>query len=317
MKMLLKVMIICLLFLYGSINTYATVDKEFKFDYNAGYRIDNLQWTIAGDMAGNNPNILSELTFEDLNIIQGEILISKELTDRLYFSGDLKLGFIVRGSNQDSDYLGDDRTQEFSRSNNDCNGNAVFDISGALGWALIPKSEKTKNFRLSSLFGYAFSCQNLLMTDGYQTIRIDPYTGIPGETGPISGLNSTYKAYWNGFWIGLNLEKEIKSKVKLFWGFEYHLVDYRGEGNWNLRNDFDHPKSFVHIADGVGEVLNTGFSWTIKDDYQFVMIVSVGNWKTDDGIDKTYFSDGTIISTRFNKANWDTNSVMISIRHLF
>lgn len=317
MKRITSLLFVLVLLLWFKIDVYATEDKEFKFDYMAGYRIDNLVWTIAGDMSGNNPNILSELTFSDLKIIQGEILITKSLTDKLYLIGDLELGIIINGKNQDSDYLGDNRTREFSRSYNDCNGNAVFDISTALGYYLIPKSESTKGFSLSGLIGYGINSQNLLLTNGYQALWIDPDTGTPGETGPISGLNTTYKAYWTGFWIGLNLKKEIKDKIQLIFGYKYHDIDYTGEGNWNLRSDFEHPKSFEHEAEGTGNVINAGIHWNIKNSYQFKVVYSLGEWETSSGIDKTYFSDGSIIKTQFNGANWDTNSIMISIRHIF
>lgn len=264
-------------------------------------------------MSGNNPNILSELIYEDLNIIKGEIKITKKITQKLHFNGDFNLGFITQGSNQDSDYLGNDRTQEFSRSDNDCNGNAVFDISGALGWDFL----NTSIARVTGLIGYSVHSQNLLMTNGYQTLYIDPYTGEAGKTGPFDGLNTTYKTFWYGLWTGLKLEKDIKSKVKIFCEYEYHIVDYYGEGNWNLRKDFDHPKSFTHKASGDGQVLSLGLNYLYKNNFQLTIKLNQGNWTTDKGIDKTYFTDGETIKTQFNEANWDTKSIMISIKHLF
>lgn len=289
-----------------STKTYANEDFEFKFNYYGGYRIDNLQWTIAG--IDNNPNILSELIFENLNIIQGKIQVTKKLTPQMYFNGDLNLGLIIKGSNQDSDYLGNDRTQEFSRSNNDCNGNAVFDISGALGWHLL-----NTDVILTGLIGYAINGQNLLITNGYQTLYIDPDTGAVGEPGPINDLNTTYKAFWNGLWIGFRLES--KSKQKLFCEYEYHIIDYYGEGNWNLRSDFAHPKSFSHEASGHGQVISLGTTF-LNNQYQFIICFNLGNWETNSGTDKTYFSDGTTIKTKFNGANWDTKSLMISFKYL-
>ena len=45
-------------------NIALTFETEFVF--SAGYRKDELDWNIAGNINGNNPNILSELTWEDL-----------------------------------------------------------------------------------------------------------------------------------------------------------------------------------------------------------------------------------------------------------
>ena len=35
-----------------------------------GYRADDLDWNIAGDINGNNPNVLSELTWDDVKSYQ-------------------------------------------------------------------------------------------------------------------------------------------------------------------------------------------------------------------------------------------------------
>ncbi len=43
---------------------------EVGLELTNSYRIDNLNWNIAGDLYGNNPNILSELTWTDLKIYQ-------------------------------------------------------------------------------------------------------------------------------------------------------------------------------------------------------------------------------------------------------
>ncbi|MGD8383733.1 MAG: hypothetical protein PVJ11_16445, partial [Syntrophobacterales bacterium] len=43
---------------------------EVEIGLSAGYREDEFDWNIAGNSSGNNPNILSELTWEDLQIFQ-------------------------------------------------------------------------------------------------------------------------------------------------------------------------------------------------------------------------------------------------------
>ena len=100
----------------------------FNFGLLAGYRIDQLDWNIAGNNAGTNPNILSELTWKDLEIYQVQFKPSVTLGNshrggvRYHLRGMLGWGSIVDGSNQDSDYAGDNRTLEFSRSNNSAGG---------------------------------------------------------------------------------------------------------------------------------------------------------------------------------------------------
>ncbi|UCG08955.1 MAG: hypothetical protein JSV83_10030, partial [Desulfobacterales bacterium] len=50
--------------------TKASFRIESEVAVGNGYRRDELDWNIAGNINGNNPNILSELTWEDLEIYQ-------------------------------------------------------------------------------------------------------------------------------------------------------------------------------------------------------------------------------------------------------
>ena len=43
---------------------------ETELSVTGGYRTDDLDWNIAGDINGNNPNIISELTWDDLESYQ-------------------------------------------------------------------------------------------------------------------------------------------------------------------------------------------------------------------------------------------------------
>ena len=44
--------------------------RDASLDLSAGYRVDQLDWNIAGTISGTNPNIISELTWSDLEIYQ-------------------------------------------------------------------------------------------------------------------------------------------------------------------------------------------------------------------------------------------------------
>ena len=46
--------------------TRKSLPIETEFIMTGGYRKDNLDWNIAGDTTGNHPNILSELTWDDV-----------------------------------------------------------------------------------------------------------------------------------------------------------------------------------------------------------------------------------------------------------
>ena len=106
---------------------------ETTFDLSAGYRTDSLSWSIAGDNNGHYVNILSELKWSDLTIYQLKLSNRTVIQERFLLRGHLDFGVVRSGSNRDSDYDGDDRTLEFSRSINGVSGNDVWDGSIGIG----------------------------------------------------------------------------------------------------------------------------------------------------------------------------------------
>jgi len=171
-----------------------TFPIEINGSLQTGYRRDQLNWNIASEISGSTtPNILSELSWTNIEIYQfktkGEVL----LNDLFVFDGVLSYGEIYDGDNQDSDYSGNDRTLEFSRSNNKADSGNTFDITGAIGVKVPMKKidilTKIDQVDLTVLGGYSYHEQNLEMTDGSQTIPL---------TGTFSGLESRYETAWNG-----------------------------------------------------------------------------------------------------------------------
>lgn len=280
---------------------------EASLDFSAGYRTDKLDWSIAGDTSGENPNILSELTWKDLNIYQVKTDAKLILDKRLRIEGSYGYGWIYEGENQDSDYLGDNRTYEFSRSNNNTEDDNVSDWSIGVGYQFqldnVDYLTSTKAM-LAFLGGYSQHEQNLKITDGFQTFP---------ALGAFDGLNSTYQAQWKGPWLGAEIEG-AQDKIIGFLRFEYHWADYSGEADWNLRDDFAHPVSFAHTADGTGSIISFGTGYNIDTNWLIYLKADVQNWKTEAGLDRTFFADGTTIDTQLNSVNWKSSAVMIGIK---
>jgi len=123
-------------------------------------------------------------------------------------------------------------------------------------------------------------------------------------------LDSSYDAEWQGPWIGLDLRFKSKKlttfahRFETYLTYEYHWADYHAEADWNLRDDFAHPKSFKHDADGNGWKFGTGFNlwfhrnWALNFNYDYQ------DWSTDSGNDKVFFSDGSTAKTKLNEVNW-------------
>ncbi len=263
---------------------------------SAGYRQDDVNWTIAGNIGGQSPNILSELKWNNLEIYQfqgrGRVDIAKWAALR----GTFDYGWVFNGSNQDSDYLGNNRTSEFSRSNNNSDQGSVVDLSAGIGYPFrfLPDSY---DLRVTPLGGYSYHEQNLTITDGFQTIP---------RTGSFGGLDSEYQTRWRMPWVGLDLSLKSSPKFTFFGTAEYHWGRYQGTGRWNLRTDFSQPKSFRHRAIAKGITGSLGVAYALTKRWDLFTGIEVQKWHTDPGIDTTFFSDGTTSDTRFNRANWNS-----------
>ena len=281
---------------------------ETDFTFDAGYRVDNLDWNIAGDTSGNNPNVLSELTWDSVESYQVKVQGNIVWPNVIALRGYANYGWIFDGDNQDSDYQGDNRTFEFSRSNNSTDEDYVWDASLAIGYPL--RFGHTVVGTMTPLLGYSHHEQNLNITDGNQT--------IPG-LGPFPGLDSSYDTEWEGPWIGFDLRFRAQDiatfahRFEPYFTYEYHWADYHAEANWNLRDDFAHPKSFEHDTDGNGWKIGAGFNLWLHRNWSLNFNYDYQDWSTDGGTDKVFFSDGSTAVTKLNEVNWTSYALSLGV----
>jgi len=286
--------------------TSTAADLSGELTVGISQRHDNLNWSIAGSTV----NVLSELKWESMSITQlqtaGEIRLNN---DRL-LRAKLGYGVIYSGTNQDSDYNGNDRTQEFSRSFSNAGGD-VLDGSISLGKRLrLLESSGRNGFYLTPFVGMSMHRQNLKMTDGVQTLSVAPYA-IP--LGPFPGLDSSYDANWLGPWLGAEAMIESERGWIAKASVEYHLIDYSASANWNLRADLAHPVSFRHTTNGEGFVMSLGASYPFGKNWKLDFILESLNWNTRNGSDQVFLADGTVGHMRLNAVNWDSTAIHIGI----
>lgn len=283
-----------------------STDKTFEVFLSVGYRKDKLNWNEASE--NGSVNIMSELKWENLNIVQ------LSATAKLYFYFDwslhakLNYGSINSGSNQDSDYNGNNRTLEFSRSNNKGGGD-VGDASLGLGRTIRLFNNVGENFlAVTPLFGLSIHQQNLTMTDGYQTLTTTG-TGL----GPFYGLNNSYDAQWQGPWVGIETLLQTGGNWSLSATAEYHWADYTAQANWNLR-----PLSFTHTAQGQGLLLAVGASYLVSKDTSVNFSVNSQQWHTGAGTDRTVdSSNGSVTWYPLNAVNWESTAFNVGMSHFF
>lgn len=275
------------------------------FDLNVGHRSDELRWSIAGDLSGSlSPNVLSELAWKSVDIVQLSVGWKLEPAHGPQLRADAAYGWIYDGRNRDSDYLGDGRTLEFSRSDNETRDDDVRDLALALGYPLTYRVDRVL-LHVTPLLGFSRHEQRLRITNGFQTIPL---------LGPFPGLDSTYRTRWSGPWIGIEFESDLGSASSAFIRLERHWADYTARANWNLRDDFQHPRSFEHEADGKGLVASLGIVSPIREKWSARVSLDYQRWRTDPGIDRVYFASGAVAATRLNEVKWSSRTISIGLQ---
>lgn len=282
-----------------------------------GYRQDKLFWNIGAN--SGFPNVLSELKWENIEVATLNFGVSYAVTPKWLLNFDAVYGRIFDGDNQDSDYESNNRTFEFSRSNNGADEGDVYDISLSTAFR-IPVNDF---FELQPEIGISYHAQNLKMVDGYQTIseelqilNIEGYS--PNPLGPFSGLNTTYDATWFGPWFGWNAQFYPTNRLSINLGIDYHYISYDATANWNLRGDFAHPESFTHKADGYGWVTRLEGQYKYSPSLTFDLALNYQEWlANENGVDKVFLADGTTVTQPFNEVQWRSYGLSIGLNYDF
>lgn len=261
-----------------------TAEKQYyetgahgEFEVTQGYREDKLTWSVSGKH--HKPNILSELSFNDVRIYQTRI--AAKFTMNGYF---LRLqggyGDIHSGHIRDSDYGKDNRRDEFSRSKSKITGSHTLDAKIAWGVNTKPLDQ----LRISPLLGYMWNVDKFRFKHGVQTRLF----GVKIHE-KIHDLHSTYKSRWDAPFIGLGAGYDPIKNLSIYGEYDFlFALRNSARGFWNLRNDghgmhFDQhskrSKGYGHIA--IGGVGYEFFeNYLLKLEYQFSWFEAKGGKTT-------------------------------------
>lgn len=281
----------------------AQTQPKSDVSVSVGYRSDDFDWNIAGNPEGTNPDVLSELKWRKLESTELK-LRGRTTIGVAYLRGYYNYGRIYNGTNQDTDFGMDNSGMIALRSNNSSDSGDVHDLSAGIGYR---NNLKLGNIEFMPLAGLSFHRQNLTITSGVQTVP---------PTGPFDGLDSNYQARWYGPWIGTDFEA-VYGRFTLSGSLEGHLAQYRAEADWNLRADFQHPKSYEHSATGWGAVFNLIGDYALNDRWALSGNLDAQRWKATTGTDRTFFADGSIGDTRLNEVNWSSYSATVGVKYTF
>ena len=283
----------------------ATAASCLSLTLDTGWRLDDFGWTIAGDLSGQHPNVLSELKWQRLDIIPVGLDLDWSPWPSWHLSLNGAYGWIVSGRNRDSDYIYNNRAGEYSRSTADTHGSTV-DAGAVIGRDFKMMDDKVT---LTPQIGYVFHQQRLNDRNGFQVL--DKWAN---DDGPFAGLDSVYRARWSGGTAGLESRLELAEKWRMMLGARFELLDYSATADWNLRPDF---KGFHHNANGTGWALHAGCEHDLDNSWTVGLDVTYGSRKTGHGVDDTLLTNDVHDRTHLNEVQWTSVAVQFYATHRF
>lgn len=285
---------------------------------------DDDRFAIASDPTGTaTPNILSELQWNDVESwrLTGNLRLAAGRHFRII--GDLGIGLTTDGSGTASDYLGDDRTNEYSRVVSTADGKADLDATLAFGWEWrknfsvplwrIGKSDKSvalaSDMGITPLVGYSYARRNVEFSDGVQLVP---------PSGSFPGLAGHYEPEWHGPMVGVEGDFRIAKRLFFYGGYRAWLaVEHSAEAAWPIREAVLRPEDFSNQADGNGSEFIVGLRWHLNDRQTIGLHYTELELTADNGESDTTTSAGNPFDTRLNEVEWNRTSISLSFEWRF
>ncbi|MDP4209998.1 MAG: hypothetical protein Q8928_14385 [Bacteroidota bacterium] len=258
--------------------------KHFRLSLLSGIQSENLHWSIAGNLNGENPNIYSELIWKDIIGITSNLDFEWNFWHKFSFYASLFNSQTVSGKVSDSDYSGNNHTNRTFYTYVDANKGYNRSFIPELRYCIY----SGKIFQFNFAVGYIFQKQRLYL--------------LHDEENPlIPDLNSNYSILWKGIRIGTYFRIRLSPRIKLGYIFRYNQLDYSANANWNLITDFKHPDSFSHTANGYKLSNSFGVDYLLYSKLQITLASSYFYAHTGYGIDELHLTSGENPQTRLNE----------------
>ncbi|MNG66549.1 hypothetical protein D3C87_823670 [compost metagenome] len=278
-------------------------EKKVKFSITPvlGWNQEKLDWNIAGDENGQNPNILSELKWRKLRGpeigISSTIALSSVLQTEVAF----RHFWISQGTVNDADYASDNRTVKTS----DYDFKADRGHSSNLRAEIFYTIRATEKFAFAAHTGYFGRYQTLYMLDGTQPL-------VEGKE-----LKSTYKPRWHGLILGLRTDYHTDHWSFLLNVSSLYFPRYSANANWNLQEEFSHPISFTHKAKGIGWEVNFRLEHQITKTIFPFLQVGYTDLNTGTGTDQLFKMDGTSTISQLNAVHYSSFRMGLGVHMKF
>lgn len=291
MKIFTKFLISFLSLLYCDAYSQAQ-EKKMYLELGPLYNNSCFEWSIAGNLEGKSPNILSELKFNNITSLGTYIKGEYHLRKALVITADFNKSQTINGEGIDTDYEDDNRK------------NPTFEKKFI--------SNKGNFTSLKAGFGFPIRLSTrIMMTPIIQYYLTNQYFYILNNEMP--DLKSTYQTEMRGAEISIKTKVFLNKALYTTLTFSHHLVNYKAEADWNLIDSFKHPLSFSQTSNGSG--YNIDFTFGVKLNKTFYA-TAAGDFNLTNiskGIDTSYLITEKEISTQFNGAKNKMYALKIGI----
>ena len=252
---------------------------NFNISISGGYMVQDVSWSIAGNINGQNPNIYSELRWINQRGPNGTLLLKYIAFKNVFVSASISQSRINGGYITDTDYENDDwNGQNFHIQLPSSKGKTINGY-GVIGYRLWLGT----GFSIDAATGYVHNKQDLYIND-------------PNNP----ELNSKYMNAWKGITLMIDPKYDLSSRSKLYAMLRYSQLKYHAIADWNLVSEFAHPESFRHNANGYAIELGAGIAYKISSRLEVFGQGNIFRWNTGNGTDRSFLSDGGTHSTQFN-----------------
>jgi len=259
-------------------NSKVYAQSIVRLEATTGAEWSNLKWAVAGNSNGSSPNIFSELKWRELSGINYNLSAAFKNRRMTYF---FRTSFSpnLEGNVEDTDYGGDNRTNVQYQEVFSSNGGRMLRAETGVKVDL-QRSNSMSVLQIKA--GIRYRNQRLFLDQELNTVH------------------SYYNSRWGGIFLGIEKSVLITDRIEMYLSAAADLSDYDGYGNWELRTDLAHPKSFIHNAKGYG--VNAGFKTDFQINRTMAITTNIEGWYTDTfiGKDILYFNDGSSIPTQLN-----------------
>jgi len=271
-----------LLIMFCNVMIMKGQNKPFSIEVGGSLAITNFQWSIAGNLQGQSPNILSELTFEKIIATGGYLTASYKLAEHLTLTASFQKNTVISGNGTDADYKENNRMDATYQVSFNSNKGVMDNFRIGCAYNIIASAR----FKLNTELFFANSLQNFNILDlNYQN------------------LNSTYKANWKSADIGVSGSYALTKRLSVLGAMSYGLNKYNSEADWNLIEIFRHPISFKQHANGDEFEGRAGLNYMLNSNFSILLCGKLGQMRSYKGLDTSFLQNGNEVKTQFNGAN--------------